>query len=87
MVVVFVEGFLLGDAPGVIVAFVKGAGIDGESGDADAGEGEMVGAVIAAGFRARVGDDSEVELLRDGLDCGVEGGALGPVDVDFLLDA
>jgi hypothetical protein len=38
VVVVVVEVFFFGDAPGAVVAFVEGAGVDGEGGDADAGE-------------------------------------------------
>ena len=63
VVVVLVEGLFLGDAPGFVVAFVEGAGVDGEGGDADAGEGEVVGAVVAAGLGAGVGDDGEVRTV------------------------
>ena len=57
MVVVVVEFFFLGCSPGAVVAFVEGAGVYGEGGDAYAGEAEVVAAVVAAGFGAGVGDD------------------------------
>jgi len=56
VVVVVVEVLLLGYAPGAIVAFVEGAGVDGEGGDAYAGEAEVVAAIVAAGFGAGVAE-------------------------------
>jgi hypothetical protein len=47
----------------------------------------VVGAVVAAGFGAGVGDDGEVEALWRWPGPGEEAGALGSVDVDLLRDA
>ncbi len=69
------------------MAFVEGAGVYAEGGDAYAGEAEVVAAVVAAGFGAGVGNDGQAEALGGGLDLRVEGGALGSVDVDLLLHA
>src|SRR5260370_10744225 len=86
VVVVSGEIFVLLLAPGCVVAFVEVAGLDGEGGDAYAGEREVVGAVVAAGGRPRVGDDGEGETPGRRLDGGEEGGALGSVDVDLKGD-
>jgi hypothetical protein len=63
VVVVGGEVFVLLVSPGGVMAFVEVAGFDGKGGDADAGEREMVGAVVAAGGGLGVGDDGEVEAL------------------------
>ena len=47
----------------------------------------MVGSVVAAGLRARVGDDGQVESFGGLFDVGLEVGALGAVDVGFERDA
>ena len=81
VIVVVGEVLVLLLAPGVIVAFVEVAGFDGEGRDADAGEREVVGAVVAAGGGFGVRDDGEVEALRRGLDCWKECRPLRSVDI------
>jgi hypothetical protein len=44
----------------------------------------MIGAVVVAGFGARVGADGEAETFRGGFDDGIEGGALGAGDFHVL---
>ena len=74
---------LFGEAPGGVVAFVERACADGEGGHSGAGHGEVVGAVVVAGFGVGVGDDGEVEAVGGGLDGGIEAGALGAGDGGF----
>jgi hypothetical protein len=54
MVVVGDVIFELRFSPSFVVAFEKSSGIDGEGGDADASEREVVGAVIVTGGRLGV---------------------------------
>ncbi len=87
MIVVVDEVLELRLAPGLVVSLEEFALFDREGGDSDAGEREVVGAVVASSLWVRVGDDGEVEAFGGGFDGGVEGGALGSVDVDLARDA
>src|SRR6266850_4559272 len=69
--VVFVAGLvvvilgvvgILREAPGFVVEFELHACVDGEGGDANARETEVVGAIEVSGFWACVGTDGETEL-------------------------
>ena len=66
-----------GEAPGGVVSGEEGAFADGEGGDADAGEREVVAAIVVAGLGVGVGDDGEVEAGGGGLDGGEEARCAG----------
>ena len=70
VVIVFGEVFVLLLPHACVVAFEEVPVFNGEGGDADAGEGEVVGAIVAAGLGSGVGDDGEVEALGGGFDVG-----------------
>src|SRR5207253_5034140 len=55
--------FGLSFAPGGVVPFEFEALADGEGRDADVGQAEMIGAIIVAGFGARVGSNGEAEVF------------------------
>ena len=70
--------------PRDVVVFVFHAFVDGERGNADAAEAEMVGAVIVAGFGSRVRPNRQIELLRGFFHRRIEGGSLRADDFHFL---
>ena len=73
-----VVGFLL--APCVVVVAEEGAFADGEGGDADAGEGEVVGAIEVAGHGEGIALEGEAVLFGEGFDERVDGGSFRAVD-------
>src|SRR5271163_2640718 len=75
---------VLGNAPGFIVTLELHAFVDGEGRNADARETEVVGAVVMSCFGTGVGTKLKAKVLRGSLNCGIERGALGARDLDFL---
>src|SRR5882762_3476022 len=65
-------------APGSVVALEFQPFVDGERRNSDAGQAEMIRAVVMSRLRPRVGADGEAKFFRGSLHHRIERGALGP---------
>src|ERR1017187_10715792 len=81
------EVFRLLDAPLAVVSLVEHARTNRKRGHADARQAEVVGAVIVSGIGIGIGNDRQSERLGRALDRGIEGGALGAGNADFLRNS
>src|SRR5258705_10153548 len=84
VVVVLDVIFGLRFAPSQVVAFEFQAFADGKSRDADAAKAEMVGTVVVARFRMRVGLDCQLEIFGDLFDFWIKRSAFRTADFHFF---
>ena len=71
-------------APLLVVSLVEDTRAHGKRGHANTRETEVVGAIVVSGAGVGIGHDGQPECLGRALDRGIEGGALGAGNSDFL---